>query len=146
MPAHANSACGGTKPLEPAVPDVPGHKMLRKIGAGAYGDVWLAHTDTDEYRAVKIVYRSRFPEGRPFVREFEGIKRFEPISRKNPGLVDVLQLVRCDTQDAFYYVNAVAWVGSTNTSQTFCTRPIASLVAQKRSRNLQPKRLNRPAR
>jgi len=53
-------------------------------------------------------YRSRFQEERPFIREFEGIKRFEPISREHVGLVDVLQVVRNNEQGYFYYVMELA--------------------------------------
>src|SRR5689334_7941145 len=83
-------------------PNVPDHTLLRKIGGGSYGEVWLARNVMGTYRAVKVVYRSRFSEPRPYEREFEGIQRFEPISREHPGLVDVLQ-VGCDDANGFFY-------------------------------------------
>src|SRR5262245_44822282 len=58
------------------------------------------------YRAVKIVYRASFEHARPFEREFNGIKIFEPLSRSHDGLVDILQ-VGC-TEDYFYYVMELA--------------------------------------
>jgi hypothetical protein len=44
--SHAN--------LKPKVHD---HELLRIIGQGAYGDVWLARNILGEYRAVKVVWR-----------------------------------------------------------------------------------------
>ena len=37
--------------------------------------MWLARSVLGQFRAVKLVYRSRFNDERPFQREFEGITR-----------------------------------------------------------------------
>ena len=39
-------------------PIIPDHEMLRVIGRGAYGEIWLARSLTGALRAVKVVYRS----------------------------------------------------------------------------------------
>src|SRR5215831_6934809 len=62
-------------------PVVPDHELLKLIGRGAYGQVWLARNVMGSYRAVKVVYRSDFEHDRPFERELEGIQKFEPVSR-----------------------------------------------------------------
>lgn len=90
------------------VPTIPDHKLLRPIGHGAYGDVWLARNAIGAYRAVKIVYRSNFEEVEPYEREFVGIKNFEPISRSSEGLVDILHVGRNDVEGYFYYVMELA--------------------------------------
>ena|SRR2546426_1099051 len=69
-------------------PKIPDHELLMPIGKGSYGEVWLARNVMGTYRAVKIVYRESFEHDRPFEREFNGIKKFEPISRSHDGLVD----------------------------------------------------------
>ena len=84
-------------------PLIPDHEVLRKIGGGAYGEVWLARGVTGAMRAVKIVYREDFSDERTFEREFEGILRFEPISRDHRGFVDILHVGRSDDQSEFYY-------------------------------------------
>ena len=94
----------GSSP-KPAVPD---HEMLRRIAGGSYGEVWLARNVMGTYRAVKVVFRDRFVDERPFEREFKGIKQFEPISRAHPGLVQVLQIGRNDEDGYFYYVMELA--------------------------------------
>lgn len=89
-------------------PQVPDHEILRRIGSGAYGEVWLARNIMGTFRAVKVVYRNRFEDAAPYEREFEGIRKFEPISRSHDGLVDVLQIGRNDAASSFYYVMELA--------------------------------------
>lgn len=91
-----------------APPVIPEHELLRRIGEGAYGEVWLARSITGAMRAVKIVYRARFTDERPYEREFNGITKFEPLSRSNEGLVDILQVGRDDRAQCFYYVMELA--------------------------------------
>src|SRR2546426_7957779 len=85
-------------------PAIPDHELLKRIGGGSYGEVWLARNALGAYRAVKIVYRASFEHERPFEREFAGIQKFEPISRLHEGLVDLLQVGRNDAEGWFYYV------------------------------------------
>ncbi len=89
---------------EPSPPiSVPDHRLLRCIGKGSYGSVWLAQNMMGMYRAVKIVHRNSFEHHRPFERELSGILKFEPISRSHEGFVDVLHVGIRD-RDFLYYV------------------------------------------
>ena len=58
----------GAQPAPP-VPRVPDHELLRPIGGGSYGEVWLARSVMGTYRAVKVVYRKTFEIGRASCRE-----------------------------------------------------------------------------
>src|SRR5438445_982726 len=89
-------------------PQVPDHELLRRVGEGAYGEVWLARNVMGTYRAVKIVYRRSFSDERPYEREFAGIKKFEPISRVHASQVDILHVGRNDQAGYFYYVMELA--------------------------------------
>jgi hypothetical protein len=94
-------------PLRPP-PRVADHELIRRIGAGSYGEVWLARSVTGQWRAVKAVSRDRFSSDRPYEREFRGVVQFEPISRSHPSLVQVLHVGRDDEAGAFYYVMELA--------------------------------------
>ena len=89
-------------------PQIADHVLIRCIGRGSYGEVWIARSLVGSLRAVKVVYRSTFEEDRPFQREFEGIQKFEPISRSHPGLVSILHVGRNIAGDYFYYVMELA--------------------------------------
>jgi serine/threonine protein kinase len=92
--------------MPPITPIIPDHELIRCIGSGSYGEVWLARNVMGNYRAVKVVYRKTFENDRPFEREFTGIKKFEPISRSDNSQVDILHIGRND--DCFYYVMELA--------------------------------------
>lgn len=89
-------------------PSVPNHTLLSLIARGSYGEVWLARNELGQMRAVKLVYRSRFANSKPYEREFAGIKRFEPISREHEGFVDILQVGINEAEGFFFYVMELA--------------------------------------
>ena len=96
-------------PRAPAVSAaaVPDYEMIRQIGSGSYGQVWLARSVMGMFRAVKIVdWRS--PNDARFEREFTGLKKFEPISRAHDGLVDILHVGRTEAARHLYYVMELA--------------------------------------
>jgi len=92
----------------PNIPVIPDYELLRVIGRGAYGEIWLAHGLTRAWRAVKVVYRKTFESERAFNREFSGMSAFEPISRAHDGFVDILHVGRNDVAGFFYYVMELA--------------------------------------
>ena len=89
-------------------PRVPNHELLRVIGRGSYGEIWLARSLTGALRAVKIVDQRTFESEKAFQREFEGMARFEPISRSDAGFVDILHVGRDEGGHFFYYVMELA--------------------------------------
>jgi len=104
------SRSASTPPFSPAVSalQVPGYELLRIIGRGSYGDVWLSRGVTGIFRAVKIVWRDRFADSQPFEREFNGLKEFAAMSLDEPIQLALLHVGRDDSAGYFYYVMELA--------------------------------------
>ncbi len=85
---------------------IPDHELLQPIGRGSYGEVWLARSALGEHRAVKLIRKDGCHDDRPFEREFEGLQKFEPISRSHEGFVHILHAGRFE--GGFFYVMELA--------------------------------------
>lgn len=88
------------------VPNIPDYEVLKDIGSGSYGEVWLVRSVTGQHYAAKVVRRERFANDKPFEREFNGILKFEPVSRTHPSQVDILHVGR--DEGFFYYIMELA--------------------------------------
>lgn len=116
-PAHSDPA----RPPRPA-PVVPDYQVDRLIGRGSYGEVWLAHSALETRRAVKVVYRDSFDSERPYLREFAGIRAYEPIS-SHESQVRVFHVGKNDEAGYFYYVMELA-DDAASLAQTPATPPV----------------------
>jgi WD40 repeat protein len=85
-------------------PVISDHALLRCIGRGGYGEVWLARNQLGAYRAVKVVYKRSFSDDLPFKRELSGIQQFERVAHSQEGLVSVLHAGIDEHEGYFYYV------------------------------------------
>ncbi|MEY3276675.1 MAG: hypothetical protein RL153_1943, partial [Verrucomicrobiota bacterium] len=91
-----------------APPAIPDHEVIRCVGEGSYGRVWLARTVLGSWRAIKVVQRDAFENQSSYDREFAGVRRFEPISRNHPGFVAILHTGQDPAMASFHYVMELA--------------------------------------
>ena len=87
------------------LPETPGYELFNPpFGEGAYGRVWLARNTARQWRAVKAVYLDNFDQNPgPYEREFNGIRKYQPVSTRHPGLLRV-EFVSEQLDGYFYYV------------------------------------------
>jgi len=91
------------------LPQTADYELIRCVGSGAFGDVWLACAKaTKRFRAIKLVSRSRFPRASLYDTEFAGLKKFEELSREHAGFIDILHVSRDDQAGHFSYVMELA--------------------------------------
>jgi len=84
------------------------YKIIRLIGHGAYGEVYLARDAGGSHCAVKVIFRESFDHERPFEREYEGICKFERVSRAYGNQVQVFHVGRREDPPQFYYIMELA--------------------------------------
>lgn len=87
---------------------VPEYELLRPIGRGSYGEVWLGRNVMGRYRAVKLVNRASFSEERLYEREFTGARHYDGITRSHEGLVSIFHVGKNDSAGCYYYVMELA--------------------------------------
>ncbi len=91
------------------MPIIPDYDLLKRIGGGGYGEVWLARSQaTGILRAAKVIWRRTFDDERPFLREFEGLQKFERLSREHPSQIALFHVGRNEAEAYLYYVMELA--------------------------------------
>jgi len=107
-PGNASTPDPAADPAADAAPKDLDYELVRLIGRGAYGEVWLVRSKSGSYRACKVVYRESFQHDRPYEREYAGICKFEPVSREGESQIKILHVGRRDALGYFYYIMEVA--------------------------------------
>ncbi len=92
-------------------PLLPGLELLRSIGRGSFGEVWLARTVTGQYRAVKLVPLGAKGSGLQALGErvFRGVQAY--LDHLPPGSPAALAVLHVDHDPAgrfLYYVMELA--------------------------------------
>jgi CHASE2 domain-containing sensor protein len=121
-------------------PEIADHTLIRCIGEGAYGQVWIARNAIGLYHAVKVVYRSRFAVGAPFERALRGIHKFMPISRSHEGFVHILHVGRNERAGFFFYIMEAGDDETTGQQIDPATYAPKTLASELRARETMPPR------
>jgi len=74
-----------------AVPDVPDFDLIRPVGSGGFGEVWLAtNRTTGQLRAVKVIPLHSSGQADPAAREISSLTRLDANSRcRHPNLLQI---------------------------------------------------------
>ncbi len=80
--------------------NIPDYTLLQSCGKGAYGQVWLAQSQTNKLIALKYVANSQAGD-----REFEGLINYSKLP-ESPHLIRILHLGKLE--DGFFYTMELA--------------------------------------
>ena len=94
--------------LGSVLPDTDDYEIFHSLGQGAFGKVWLARNAVNQWLALKAVYLARFDSIKPYELEFNGIRKYKPVSDKHPGLLRIEFVSKQKEQGYFYYVMELA--------------------------------------
>ena len=116
-------------------PQIPGFELIREIGRGSFGQVWLARNRaTGLLRAVKLIARSPTSPVDPAGRELVSIMRLETMThRQHPNLLDIHHVGQTD--ELLFLVTDLADA----TTGESCTEPLdyaPATLAQRLSHGL----------
>ncbi len=95
-------------PTRPA-PSIPGYELLREIGRGGYGFVYLCRdVNTGCFRAAKVIYRDLFEDAEPYFRELNGIQNFKTLQYDSPFLLKIFDVIQSGDRSYFSCVMELA--------------------------------------
>ena len=122
------------------LPDSDDYEIFHLLGEGSFGKVWLVRNAVNQWQALKAVYLARFGSNtKPYEREFNGIRRYKPVSDKHPGLLRIDFVSTKKKQGYFYYVMELGdalepdWE---KTPSTYKPKDLAKLLQQTERRRL----------
>lgn len=93
--------------MRPPTPPA-GYALVREIGSGGFGSVWLARSQTGLWRAVKIVASASEDDRELFRRELAGITRFQAAALGQPTQLAILHVEADDAEGSLRYVMELA--------------------------------------
>jgi serine/threonine protein kinase len=90
-------------------PMIVGYELLREIGRGGYGTVFLCRRcDSGKFYAAKVVYRNRFENEEPYLRELDGVEKFKTLGRNSEFVLKVADLFENKAEGYFCCVMELA--------------------------------------
>ena len=118
LPGAAQTRHTGTVVLAPgqgtrlspgpvSFPNIPNYRRFHLLGKGGFGEVWLVRSAIGQWQALKLVSQAGKERG-AYEAEFEGIRKYKPVSEMHSGLLRVELVSEKKPEGYFYYVMELA--------------------------------------
>lgn len=96
------------EPPEEVLPVIKDFEIIRSIGKGGFGSVYLARDVTGTVLALKVVRRSEGADSGLYEREYNSLCSYRPLSGKHPNLLTILHIGKDEDNGFFYYTMPLA--------------------------------------
>ena len=93
---------------EPGAPLVPNHTLLRRIGKGSYGEVWLALDMMNRWTAIKLIRWSTEDDGHAYKQELRGLYLYSDIAGLQATLMPISNIGTIESEGLLYYCMELA--------------------------------------
>lgn len=116
--------------------------MIRCVGRGSFGEVWLCRDIVGVFRAIKIIGRDQGEGPKPSEREFAGLAAFSKVTVGSNHQLNILHIGKDDARGLLYYVMELAddcETGRFVDPERYKARTLYAVLVQ--SRRLPPKEL-----
>ncbi len=88
--------------------NIPDYDLIKLIGEGGFGQIWMARDALGLYRAIKIIRYDDSKSPESYEAEQNGIRHYAPYSRKYDGLIDIHHVGIRPDEGFYYYVMDLA--------------------------------------
>ena len=89
-------------------PKIPDYDLIKLIGEGGFGQIWMGKDALGLYRAIKIIRYDDSKSLESYQAEHNGIRHYVPYSRKYDGLIDIHHVGIREEEGFYYYVMDLA--------------------------------------
>jgi len=89
-------------------PNIPDYDLIKLIGEGGFGQIWMGKDALGLYRAIKIIRYDDSKSLESYQAEYNGIRHYAPYSRKYDGLIDIHHVGIREEEGFYYYVMDLA--------------------------------------
>ncbi len=119
------------EPPEEVLPVIKDFEIIRSIGKGGFGSVYLVRDVTGTMLALKVVRRGEGVDYGLYDREYNSLCSYRPLSGKHPNLLTILHIGLDEDNGFFYYTMPLAdnLAGAAGDPDTYRPKTLENVIS-----------------